>query len=286
MFNKMINNIIKQQLDVYGIEVFHKGEVIFSHYFKENRAYPIYSATKAFTSTAFSIAVSEDKISLDSKLYDFLPNSSLKFIPSCQLDNFKKIDISRLLTMSIVGFPFRSCGDNWIETILSLPIDYSAPPEFSYSNIPAYLVGVACENAVGEHLISYLTPRLLEPLDIKKVIYQNCPQGHFYGASGMELTVNELSRLGQLYLNDGVYNGTKILEKKYIKKATSSQIDNIEGGYGFYFWITENGFSISGKWGQKCLVYPKKDLIITYLSNLPKSSDRMLDIANCFSENF
>ena len=36
MFNKMINNIIKQQLDVYGIEVFHKGEVIFSHYFKEN----------------------------------------------------------------------------------------------------------------------------------------------------------------------------------------------------------------------------------------------------------
>lgn len=286
MFNKIINEIKRENFEVYGIEIIHKGELVLSHYFSENKAYPIYSATKAFTSTAFSLAVSEGKIDYSSKLYEFLPKKYLDFVPNSQQENFKRLDMKRFLTMSIEGYPFRPSGSDWLETVLSLPIDYSQKSIFSYSNIPAYIVGIACENAVGEHLISYLTPRLFEPLNIKNPIFQNCPQGHFYGASGMELTVNELSRLGQLYLNDGVYNGTKILDNKYIKKATSKQIDNLEGGYGFYIWVTDDGFRISGKWGQKCLVYPKKHLIITYLSNLPKSADRMTKIANSLANHF
>lgn len=279
MFSQIINEITKEKLEVYGIEIMQKGELIFSHYFYDNKAYPIYSATKSFVSTTFSLAVQENKIDYDSKIYEFLPHKYLQLIPNSQKNNFKQLNMKRFLTMSVAGLPFRPSGSDWLENILSLPIDYSKAPTFSYSNIPAYLVGVACENAVGKHLIDYLTPRLFKPLGIKNPTFQNCPQGHFYGATGMELTINELSRLGQLYLSNGTFNGKKILDEKYIKKATSKQIDNLEGGYGFYFWITENCFRISGKWGQKCLVYPEKDLIITYLSNLPESADKMLNIA-------
>ncbi|MGN0593539.1 MAG: serine hydrolase domain-containing protein [Hominimerdicola sp.] len=279
MFESMIDEIKTKKLNVHGIEIFHNGEVIFKHCFSPDRRYPIYSATKTFVSTAVGLAVGEGKLSIDAPLYDYLERKYTDCIPAAQRDSFIKLTVKRFMTMSVQGYPFRPEGVDWLETSLSLPMNYSKPPVFCYSNIPAYLVGVACENAVGEHLIKYLTPRLFEPLKIEKPTYKNCPQRHFYGASGMELTVHELSLLGQLYLQNGVFDGKRILSEEWVKQAVYPQIANCEGGYGYFLWVNGNDFRISGKWGQKCLVYPEEQLMITYLSDLPERAAEMLKIA-------
>ncbi|MDO4302727.1 MAG: serine hydrolase [Bacillota bacterium] len=286
MFENIINQVTEKELKVYGIEVFHNGEVIFRHSFLPDVRYPIYSATKAFTATAVGIASDEGRLSVDMPLYHFLEQKYLQFIPAPQMESFKKLTFQRFLTMSVPGYPFRPQGNDWLEYALSLPMNYNQPPAFDYSNIPAYLVGAACENAVGQHLMKYLTPRLFEPLGMEVPTYQNCPQGHFYGASGMELTVHELSKLGQLYLQKGLFDGKRILSGQWVKKAVSKQIMNREGGYGYFFWILDDGFRISGKWGQKCLVYPYKNLMITYLSDLPDNADMMMTIAGQIKECF
>lgn len=102
----------------------------------------------------------------------------------------------------------------------------------------------------------------------------------------MELSVHELSLLGQLYLQNGVIDGRRILSEKWIKEASSKQISTCEGGYGYFFWITDNGFRISGKWGQKCLVYPHKNLMMTYLSDMRDDSDKVLMLFDSLAENF
>lgn len=286
MFDNLINDIKADNQKIYGFEVFQNGKIIFKHSFYPDLRYPIYSAAKTFTSTAIGIAADEGKLSYKAPLYEFIERKYLNFIPETQIENFKKLTIKRFMTMSIHGYPFRPEGNDWLEFSLSQPIDYSLSPTFSYSNIPAYLVGVACENAVNEHLIKYLTPRLFEPLGIKNPIYKNCPKKHFYGASGMELTVHELSMLGQLYLQKGVFDGKRILSEQWVKEASSLQISNTEGGYGYFLWITDNGFRISGKWGQKCLIYPHKNLMITYLADLHENSDIILKAFEHISEMF
>lgn len=286
MFEKSVDEIKTERLNVHGIEIFHNGETVFKYSFSPDRRYPIYSATKSFVSAAVGIASDENRLSVNAPLYEFLERKYLDYVPASQLDNFKKLTVKRFLTMSVQGYPFRPEGNDWLGFALSQPLDFSLPPAFSYSNIPAYLVSAACENAVGEHLIRYLTSRLFEPLGIEEPIYQNCPNGHFYGASGMELTVHELSRLGQLYLQHGIIEGKTILSRQWIKEAVSPQISNKEGGYGYFIWTNENDFRISGKWGQKCIVYPQKNLMITYLSDLPDKADKMLAIAKNISENF
>lgn len=186
--------------------------------------------------------------------------------------------------MSVPEFPFRPEGEDWLWWALRCGAGYDSPEVFSYSNVPAYLVGVAVAEAVGEHLIDYLTPRLFEPLGIDKPEFSNDPQGRFYGATGMKLTVHELSLLGQLYLQDGVFNGHRLLTEEWVRMATSCQITGKDGGYGYFFWVDADSFSISGKWGQKCLVYPDKGWMVTWMGDLPERSGEMLRLVREWME--
>lgn len=273
MLEAFIRKTEENNWPVYGIEIFSKGQIACKYDFTSEKRHPIYSATKAFTATAAGIATAEGKFQLDASVYDYLKDEIPADITDEQLDNLRKITIKRLLTMSVPGYPFRPEGEDWLNFCLNFPIPYSETPVFEYSNIPAYLAGAAVEKAVGEHLISYLGARLFEPLGIETPEYLNCPSGHFYGASGMSLTVNELSRLGQLYLQLGQYNNRQILSEAWVREATSVRQMNREGGYGYYFWKYKDGFSINGKWGQKCYVFPAKQLMITYLADFREQPD-------------
>ncbi len=276
MFENFIQKVKEHNLSIYGIEVFYKGKVVDKHDFIPVERHPIYSATKAFTSTAVGMAADEGLFSVEASIYDCLKDEIPVDITKKQMNTLRKISIKRLLTMSVPGYPFRAEGYNWMDFSLHYPIEYSEIPSFEYSNIPAYLVGAAVEHAVGEHLIKYLDKRLFKPLGIENVQYTNCPSGHFYGATGMCLTVNEVSRLGQVYLQDGMFHDKQIISSKWVQEATSVQQMNKEGGYGYFFWKYKDGFLISGKWGQKCFIFPKQQLMITYLSDIREGKDVVL----------
>ena len=177
--------------------------------------------------------------------------------------------------MSVDGFPFRLSGNNWLEEALSIPLKNPENKTFLYSNVPAYLVGVTVSSAVNERLDRYLKRKLFAPLGIPEPPCQFSPEGFFYGASGMELTVNELSRIGLMLSNEGEYAQKQIVPSAYVKEATSVQQLNREGGYGYFFWKYRDGFSLNGKWGQKCYVLPEEKMIITFLSHLEEGSDHI-----------
>ena len=93
----------------------------------------------------------------------------------------------------------------------------------------------------------------------------------------MKLTVHDLSKFGLLLYNKGVYEGRRIVSGEYVEMATSVQQMNREGGYGFYIWKYREGFSINGKWKQKCYVLPQRRIIVTYLSHIEDDSHDLLD---------
>lgn len=64
----------------------------------------------------------------------------------------------------------------------------------------------------------------------------------------MCLSVHELSLLGQLYLKKGIFNNKRIISEKWVNEATKVQINNDKEGYGYFFWIDKDHYSISGKW--------------------------------------
>lgn len=266
-FQGFVDTIKENNLEVHGIQVFHKGEIVASWQEEPIQRHPIYSATKSIVSLAVGMARDDGKFDIDASLYEYLKLEVPVYASSKQIENLKKIFVKRLLTMSVQGYPFRPEGDNWLEYSLMYPLEKVEEPVFDYSNIPAYLVGVAVAKALGIHLYDYLEERLFEPLDIVKPSFQNSPTGYFYGASGMFLTVPELAKIGQLCLQRGMFEGHRLVSETYIDEATSIQQMNREGGYGYFFWKYKEGYRISGKWGKRSFVFPEKDMVITYLSN-------------------
>ena len=93
----------------------------------------------------------------------------------------------------------------------------------------------------------------------------------------MELTVNELSRIGFVLMDEGLYQGTRILSEKYVKEACGIRQMNREGGYGYFVWKYQDGFRISGKWGQRCYIFPRRGLMITYLAHMEEGSEQLAD---------
>ena len=266
-FTSFVNDIETNGWNVFGTEVYENGRLIHSWGDTQDGIHEIYSATKAVLSVAFGIFYDRGLIGLDDLI--------LKYISAPAKKGWENVTVRRLLTMSLLELPFRPEGDNWIQFSLDCDIN---PDErgFNYSNICTYLVGVALANILGSDLGKFIEDEIFAPLNICDYEYTRSPEGYFYGASGMKLCVHDLSKFGLLLMNKGVYESRRIVSEEYVELATSVQQMNREGGYGFYIWKYRDGYSINGKWKQKCYILPSDGIIVTYLSHIADDSKNLL----------
>lgn len=274
-FDGFIKEIEKNKWLVHGVELYENGRLTHCYGETSGSGFPIYSATKTITSIAAGIAYDQGRFDLEKTVLTYLPAEIITRMTEKQREAFQEVTIARLLSMSVDGFPFRPEGESYLQYALSCPLPDVLSPTFHYNNISAYLVGVALTHAVSEDLFRFLDRNLFTPLHIIEPVYKRCPDGYFYGASGMELSVHDLSRIGLMLYHGGVYEGARILSEKYVKLATGIRQMNRDGGYGYFIWKYKDGFSINGKWGQKCFVLPGRGLIITYLSDMGEDSHKL-----------
>ena len=85
----------------------------------------------------------------------------------------------------------------------------------------------------------------------------------------------DFARLGKLYMNQGNWNGTQLLDSNYVKEATSvanlfDEDGNKNINYDYQFWVANRkGLGVYYRidlWGQYVICMPEKDMIIVRLS--------------------
>ena len=275
-FDAFVHDIERNQWQGYGAEVYSSGQLVHSFGDTRDTRYPIYSATQSILSIAVGIAWDQGKLDLQKCVLDYLPGRVISEMSQERRAMYKPVTLHRLLCMSVAGYPFRPEGGSFLRFSLACPLTDPETPRFDYSNIPAYLVGVALTEAIQEDTWAFIEREILNPLQITGAACDRCPDGYFYGASGMKLSVNELSRVGLLLYHGGMYVGNRIVSEDYVKMASSVQQMNREGGYGYFLWKYRDGFRVSGKWGQKCFILPHEKLIVTYLSHMPDGSNALI----------
>ncbi|MBZ9637327.1 serine hydrolase domain-containing protein [Clostridium sp. FP1] len=293
MIGKFLEN--SKHLYIHGIVVLQNGEKIAEHHWTENIRRNQHSVTKSFTSTAVGIAIDEGLLTLDDKVIDFFPSNLPINSSKLQVKYLNKLTIKDLLMMAAGYEEGKLMEDrktlhdpDWVKFSLSAPLISAAKEKFRYTNCTAYLAGVIVEKVTGCSLIDYLMPRLFEPLGIQRPGYELCPLGHVFGSSGLMLTVNELSKFGQLYLQKGVYNGNQLISKEWVEQATKKQIDTYKSfldgsmGYGYFFWRgCNNSYRASGRLGQDCIVLEDKNAVIAINANEENSQE----IRDCIWDN-
>lgn len=276
-FHKFVEDIEKNNWEVYGVEVYENSVLTHSYGDTCDHIHELYSATKSVLSVAFGMAYDRGLVDVHKSVLDYLPTDVTERMAKKQRDTFGRLSLHRLLTMSVAGFPFRPEGDNWLDFCLSCRIDNPDEPVFDYSNINSFLIGVVLTQALGTDLGEFIKKEIFGPLGIADYEMQYSPEGYFYGSSGMKLSVHDLSKFGLLMSNGGVHGGIRIISEEYVSMATSVQQMNREGGYGYFFWKYRDGFSINGKWKQKCYCLPAKNIIVTHLAHIENDSQELLE---------
>jgi CubicO group peptidase (beta-lactamase class C family) len=110
-------------------------------------------------------------------------------------------------------------------------------------------------------------------------ILETDPSGTFVGSSFGYATARDWARFGLLYLNDGIWNGDRILPEGWVEHGTTPTPDS-EQGYGAHWWLNRGGrlaalpadeYQADGFDGQRVMVVPSRNTVIVRLGQTPRT---------------
>jgi len=262
----------------------------------------LYSLSKSFTSAAAGFAVAEGLLSWDSRVIDVLSDKA----PAEPDEWLQKVTLHHLLSMSsgldqksdqISHLYGMSTEADWAEGVLSYGCNAEPGTRFHYNSHGSYLVSAMVQKVCGMNIRDYLMPRLFEPLGIAKPEWDMSPQGICCGGWGLRLSCESIARFGLCLLQEGMWQGRRILPAEWIEKAPAFHTDTehrtpaptIEWaqGYCYQFWrCTSNRYRGDGMYGQLCIVSPHQNMVVAVTAGLHNMAGEMeLLNEHIFAEN-
>lgn len=200
--------------------------------------------------------------------------------------NKQNITIHHLLTMTsgirwneganAEGYGAWSSSPNELKYVLDKPMADKPGTVWNYNSGAIHILSAILTEAAGMNTLKFARKYLFEPLEINRVRWEKQADGYYNGAAGLELRPRDMVKLGQLYMNKGLYHGKRVLSASFIEEAISHQEpDNMSleagSGYGYCWWLGEedqvSGYAALGYGGQIILIERNTNIIIVLTHN-------------------
>lgn len=286
-----MSSSLKDALNQFVIETLKENKVLlYAQVHQEGRKvaeyqrlggktrFNVWSLAKGVVSCAAGIALDEGLIRLDERIGDIFPEC----MPSDPGPFLPRITIEHLLTMTsglakplfFADHPERYRTEDWIGYFFHAAFAHEPGSAWLYSNFNTYMVSCAIERRAGQNLVEYLRHRFFAPIGILSPDWTLDPKGHCHAANGLNLTIDEMARYGELIKNFGRFEGRQVVPEAYMRRATSHLVDNNgpvpweNAGYGYQFLLNpeKGSFRSEGRLGQFCLVFPEQDAVVCTLA--------------------
>ena len=261
-----------------------------------NMPHHIMSCTKSITSLCVGLAIEKGFIdNVHQSIFDYLPDHQ-----ALKTDGKEQITIEHLLTMTsglefkewdapysstendIIALWFPPCEDP-ITCILQKPLLHEPGTTFNYGGGNQIVLGEILRHASGMGIDDFAEQYLFGPLGITGAEWASrFENGVIEAAGSLVLKPRDMLKIGVMVLNEGVWNGERILSKQWIDKSASTYGNNtgirVPGaeskrkGYSYSWWTydldheeqTMEVFRASGWGGQRIIVVPKLDAVVVF----------------------
>lgn len=275
----------------FAFVVLHEGKVVAERYREGITARTrllSWSMAKSFTNALAGVVAGDGMVDI------YAPTG----IPEWQGDERAAITLNDLMQMQS-GLEWNEDYGNRSDVNLMLhrekdmglfalkkPLEHKPGTFWYYSSgstniVMRYLRG---KFASDKEFLTYYRERLFAPLGIRNAVFEPDMSGTPVGSSYLYITAREFASLGQLFLDDGVFQGRRILPEGWVDYSVTPASDS-KDGYGAFFWlnkdkfwpdIPEDMFNCQGHDGQEVFIIPSKDLVVVVLGYSPKP-DRVID---------
>jgi len=288
---------------IHSLLIIKSGKLVFEEYFPGDKfnlaqftgetgfdmddTHNLCSATKSFTSALIGIAIDNGFIqSVDQKVFDFFPEHSDLLTAAPEKQN---MTLEHLLTMRSglewddETYPYSDPRNDInrlfnssdpIRYILSKNLIEAPGTFFAYRNCNTNVLGEIVRKASGQRLDYFARDYLFTKLGITNYEWQRLPNNVIFCSGDLRLRPRDLAKFGQLFLNDGTWEGERIISQQWVNVSTRkfTSFNNWWGnvdGYGYQWWQWENIYGVnypaymaSGWGGQWIVVSPDMNTVV------------------------
>lgn len=255
--------------------VFRNGKLVAEAYPSDkndiNRYHNLQSCTKTITSILMGVAMEQNLFdSTDEKLYNVFPELFDQDIAK------REMTIYDALTMQS-GIDFQnnkhtkelySTDKNSTAFVLSLNRNYLPGTAYQYHDGAPHLISKAIEARTGKSLSIFANDNFFSKMNITNWKWEAAKDKTTFGAFSLYLTPRDFGKIGQLLLQNGVWDNQQLVNENYLHEATSNQFAGNPNNspYGYYFWIYPDwkAYAAKGHGGQFLFVAPEKQLVVVY----------------------
>jgi len=259
--------------------------------FDRNTLHYVASVSKSVTSALAGIAVDQGLIEgVADSLFAYFPDYA-----DLRTDQNGAIMLWHLLSFSsgydwnefVYGFDDPRDSHNQmfatadpIGYLLDRQVTTTPGAVFHYNSGDTNLLGEIVRRASSSAtLVEYAEQYLFDPLGISAYAWVRFPRATAvtFASGGVSLRPRDMAKLGALYLDGGVWNGTRILSQEWVSASTAQAVP-LGGahrslyGYGYNWWLgrsqyrggTVEYFRAAGWGGQAVFVYPELELVVVF----------------------
>ena len=267
--------------------VVHNGRIIHERYapgVDMTTRTRTWSTAKSIAVTLFGMLVDQGRMQLDAPLgFDWLPRAS-----SPERDPRNAITLRHLLNMSSgldtidnAGREYATgsglaywAGASSVQGARRRALIREPGTNWDYENYDTLLAVYAMKLALGDEQTYREFPRraLLDKIGMRNTLVSTDRFGDFILSSQVYTNARDLARFGLLYLQQGVWNGERLLSEEWIDFVRTPAPATAERGhqYGGQWWLVpddrndvpKDAYSTSGNRGQYVVVVPSHDLVI------------------------
>lgn len=158
------------------------------------------------------------------------------------------------------------------------PLEYTPGTVGRYRNCDPLVVGYLIKRVVEERGQEYLRfpfDDLLEKIGAQTILPETDPYGNYIMTGYVYGAALDWARIGQLYLQDGTWDGRRLLPADWIELVSSAAPAWEREEYGALFWLNRDGrwnlpkdtFYMAGGGGQFTFVVPSLDLVVVRMGH-------------------
>lgn len=158
------------------------------------------------------------------------------------------------------------------EETVAWPLEVKPGTRFRYANNDILLAMRSLRASMGDQrYATFPDDALFKPLGMRHTVAERDWKGNYILSSQVWSTARDLARFGMLYLNDGVWDGKRILPEGWVKYVATPSGPQPEGefGYGATFWLMNKSpgvpadtFAAFGNRGQYVVIVPSRKVVI------------------------
>lgn len=294
-----------------GILIVHRGRIVYEQYFgalASDRQHIAFSVTKSFVATLAATLIAEGALSAGATVESYLPelrgsgigDSTIRHL----LDMTTGLDYtedysdpkSAFWDLARAGGFLSRPGDyrgpeSFFEYLGTLKKAYPHGEKFAYKTVNTDALGAVLRRVADKPLSELLSERIYAPMGAEHDAFFTVDStGAEFAGAGLNLTLRDLARFGEVMRLEGRYNGRQIVPQSVITDIRTggdramfapAGYTTLPGwSYRNMWWISHNDhgvFTARGIHGQALYIDPAAEMVIARFASSPLAGNVNLD---------